>query len=68
MAIRQYKEALEHLPDYVVALNNIGFAYEKKQLITQALEMYEKASAVNPKNGTAKRRAESLRKRIAPSS
>lgn len=68
LAIRQYKEALEQLPDYVVALNNLGFAYEKKQLITQALEMYEKAFAVNPKNGTAKRRAESLRKRIAPSS
>lgn len=68
LAIRQYKEALEQKPDYVVALNNLGFAYEKKQLITQALEMYEQASAVDPKNGIAKRRAESLRKRIAPSS
>jgi len=66
-AIRQYKEALEQSPDYVVALNNLGFAYEKKQLITQALEAYEKASSIDPKNGTAKRRSESLRKRVAPS-
>lgn len=68
LAIRQYKEALEQLPEYPTALNNLGFAYEKKQLITQALEVYESALAVDPKNGTAKRRAESLRKRLVPSS
>jgi tetratricopeptide (TPR) repeat protein len=65
-AIRQYKEALEQTPDYVTALNNLGFAYEKKQLITQALEAYEKAFSLDPKNSTAKRRSESLRKRVAP--
>jgi tetratricopeptide (TPR) repeat protein len=68
LAIRQYKEALEQLPDYPTALNNLGFAYEKKQLITQALETYDAALAIDPKNGTAKRRAESLRKRLVPSS
>ncbi len=68
LAIRQYKEALEQQPDYVAALNNLGFAYEKKQLIVQALEIYEQASEISPKNATARRRAESLRKRIAPSS
>ena len=30
IAIRQYKEALKLKPDYVVAFNNLGFAYEKK--------------------------------------
>jgi tetratricopeptide (TPR) repeat protein len=68
LAIRQYKEALEQLPEYPTALNNLGFAYEKKQLITQALEVYESALAIDAKNGTAKRRAESLRKRLVPSS
>lgn len=68
LAIRQYKEALDQLPEYPTALNNLGFAYEKKQLVTQALEAYESALAVDPKNGTAKRRAESLRKRLVPSS
>lgn len=68
LAIRHYKEALDRQPDYPTALNNLGFAYEKKQLTTQALETYEAALKLEPKNSTAKRRAESLRKRLAPSS
>jgi tetratricopeptide (TPR) repeat protein len=67
LAIRQYKEALDRRPDYGTALNNLGFAYEKKQLIAQAVETYELALKHNPKNSTAKRRAESLRKRLVPS-
>lgn len=67
MAIRQYKEALKVSPDYVTALNNLGHAYERKQLTTQALEVYEQALAIEPNNSTAKRRAESLRKRLVPS-
>ncbi|NJN87278.1 MAG: tetratricopeptide repeat protein [Leptolyngbyaceae cyanobacterium SL_7_1] len=68
LAIRQYKEALDLVPTYVTALNNLGFAYEKKQLITQALAAYEDALKHEPKNATAKRRADSLRKRLVPSS
>jgi Tfp pilus assembly protein PilF len=51
-------------PEYVTALNNIGHAYERKQLTAQALESYDQALALEPKNGTAKRRSESLRKRL----
>ena len=65
LAIRQYNEALKIRPDYVTALNNLGHTYERKQLMPQALETYEKSLATEPKNETAKRRAESLRKRIA---
>jgi tetratricopeptide (TPR) repeat protein len=68
LAIRQYKEALQQLPEYPTALNNLGFAYEKKQLISQALEAYESALTIDPKNTTARRRADSLRKRLVPSS
>jgi tetratricopeptide (TPR) repeat protein len=68
LAIRQYKEALEQKPDYVTALNNLGFAYEKKQLIAQAVEAYENALQLDPKNSTAKRRSESLKKRLVTSS
>lgn len=64
LAIRQYKEALKIDPSYVTALNNIGHAYERKQLTNQALESYEQALAIEPNNSTAKRRAESLRKRL----
>ena len=67
LAIRQYKEALKANPEYVNALNNIGHAYERKQLTAPALEAYEQALAIEPKNDTAKRRAESLRKRLVPS-
>jgi tetratricopeptide (TPR) repeat protein len=68
LAIKQYKESLELQPNYPTAWNNLGFAYEKKQLVTQALEAYDRALSIDPKNATAKRRAESLRKRLAPSS
>jgi len=67
LAIRQYKDALKASPDYVTALNNLGHAYEKKQLTSQALEAYEQALALDAQNGTAKRRADSLRKRLLPS-
>ncbi len=67
LAIRQYKEALDRQAGYVTVMNNLGFAYEKKQLIAQALEMYEQVLVIDPKNGTALRRAESLRKRLVPS-
>ncbi|HBB32324.1 MAG TPA: hypothetical protein DC064_11120 [Cyanobacteria bacterium UBA9273] len=67
IAIRQYKEALNQQPGYVTALNNLGHTYERKKLTAQALETYEEALKYEPNNSTAKRRAESLRKRFAPS-
>ena len=65
LAIRQYNEALKIRPTYVTALNNLGHTYERKQLMPQALETYEKSLETEPKNETAKRRVESLRKRLA---
>lgn len=67
LAIRHYKESLKANPNYVTALNNIGHAYERKQLMVQALEAYEQVLILEPENSTAKRRAESLRKRFVPS-
>lgn len=65
LAIRQYKEAIKIQNDYVVALNNLAHAYEKKKLTAQALEMYEQALKYAPNNATAKRRAESLRRLVS---
>lgn len=65
LAIRQYKEALKLKENYVTALNNLGHAYERKNLTAQALDTYEKALQHDPKNDIAKRRAGSLRKRVA---
>ena len=67
IAIRQYKEALKIDPKYVTAYNNLGHAYEKKKLTAQALEAYESALQYDSKNDTAKRRAESMRKRLTTS-
>ncbi|MGL5063091.1 MAG: tetratricopeptide repeat protein [Microcoleus sp.] len=68
IAIRNYKEALKLLPQYVTCLNNLGHAYERKKLTAQALEIYEESLTYEPENTTAKRRVESLRKRVALSS
>lgn len=65
LAIRQYKEALKLYPEYVTAWNNLGHVYERKQLTSQALDAYEQALQYDPAHNTAKRRAESLRKRLA---
>lgn len=67
LAIRQYKESLKYDPNYVTALNNLGHTYERKNLVTQALETYEQVLESEPNNSTAKRRAESLRKRVVAS-
>ncbi|MFW6357870.1 MAG: tetratricopeptide repeat protein [Chroococcales cyanobacterium] len=67
LAIRQYKEALKLYPEYVIALNNLANVYERKQLTAQALETYEEALKYEPENSVAKRRAESLRKRLVTS-
>ena len=62
MAIRQYKAAVKLKPDYVTALNNLAHAYEKKKLMSQALEIYEEALKYDERNAIAKRRVESLRR------
>lgn len=64
LAIRNYKEALKIEPGYVTVMNNLGHSYEKKQLVNQALELYEEALKLEPKNQTAKRRYDSLKKRV----
>ncbi|MCT7951011.1 tetratricopeptide repeat protein [Ancylothrix sp. C2] len=67
LAIRQYKEALKNKPQYVTALNNLGFAYERKKLMAPALECYEEVLLSEPDNPTAKKRAQSLRRQVVPS-
>jgi tetratricopeptide (TPR) repeat protein len=67
LAIRQYKEALKNQPKYVTALNNLAFAYERKKLISQALECYEEVLLYEPNNPTAKKRSQSLRRQVVPS-
>ena len=67
IAIRQYKEALKLYPEYVIALNNLGNVYEKKQMIVKAVETYKAVLEIEPENKIAQRRIKSLEKRLVPS-
>jgi len=67
LAIRNYKEALKHNPNYITALNNLAHAYERKTLIAQALQTYEQLLELEPNNTTAKHRAEKLRRQLVTS-
>ncbi len=67
IAIREYKEALKLYPEYVIALNNLGNVYEKKQMIVKAVETYREATKYDSENDTAKQRLKSLEKRLVPS-
>ncbi len=67
LAIRNYKDAIKLYPDYVIALNNLGNAYEKKQMIAKAVEAYEETLQFDENNKIAKRRAELLKKRLVSS-
>ena len=64
LAIKHYREALELQPQYIAALNNLGHAYEKKRLIPQAIEMYERTLSLDSKNAIAKRRLSALKQRV----
>ncbi|MGI0479572.1 tetratricopeptide repeat protein [Geminocystis sp. CENA526] len=64
IAIRNYKEAIKLYPEYTIALNNLGNVYEKKILVSQALECYQKTLEFDPKNSIALKRVESLEKRL----
>ncbi|MEN9225783.1 MAG: tetratricopeptide repeat protein [Thermostichus sp. HHBFW_bins_43] len=66
LAIRYYKDAVAADPEYVIAWNNLAHAYEKKNLYGPSLEAYETALKLDPKNAIAKRRSDSLRKRLQP--
>ncbi|QUY43636.1 tetratricopeptide repeat protein [Acaryochloris marina] len=67
LAIRNYKEALKCKTDYLVAMNNLAHAYERKKLMRQALDTYDEVLSRDPKNDTAKRRSRSLRKQVTVS-
>ncbi|MEN9519505.1 MAG: hypothetical protein RLZZ381_2093 [Cyanobacteriota bacterium] len=67
IAIRQYKEALKLYPEYVIALNNLGNVYEKKQMIIKAVETYKEVLKCDRDNKIAQQRLTSLEKRLVPS-
>lgn len=62
LAIRQYKDALKIVPNYVIALKNLAFAYERKQLTSEAIETYQAVLNLDASNAIAQKRLDILSK------
>jgi len=62
LAIREYKDALKVVPTYVIALKNLAFAYERKQLTSEAIETYQSVLDLDGGNAVAQKRLDVLRK------
>lgn len=55
-AIYYYTQAIKLLPDYTLALTNLGLIYENKQLYKEAYTIYLKALGLDSQNKTAQTR------------
>jgi tetratricopeptide (TPR) repeat protein len=53
VSIYYYKEAIALRPNYIVALNNLAYAYEKKKMLQDAIEVYSKVLILDEENETA---------------
>jgi tetratricopeptide (TPR) repeat protein len=52
-AVYYYTQAIQLLPDYTLALTNLGLVYESQQKYTEASTAYKSALVYDPKNKIA---------------
>ena len=64
VSIYYYKEAIALDPRYTVALNNLAYAYEKKKMLEQAIDIYSKVLMYDQTNVVASEKLVYLRKRF----
>ena len=64
VSIYYYKEAITLDPQYIVALNNLAYAYEKKKMLEQAIDIYSKVLMYDQTNVVASEKLVYLRKRF----
>ena len=62
-AIKHYNFAIKSLPEYTVALNNLGSAQQKLLEYDLAYATYKKVLGIDPKNKTAIKKSKELEKR-----
>ena len=62
-AIKHYKFAITSLPDYTIALNNLGSAQQKLFDYAEAYSTYKKVLEIDPKNKTALKKSKELEER-----
>lgn len=53
LAIYYYKIAIKILPDYTIALINLGYAYEKQNLLVESYNYYNEVLDYNKNNSLA---------------
>ena len=64
LAIYYYTESLKCLPNYITALNNLAYAYEKKQMPEKAIETYKQVLLYDNKNTIAQEKLEIISRRV----
>ncbi len=62
-AIKHYNSAINTLPDYTVALNNLASAQQSLLEFSEAYSTYKKVLSIDPKNKTALKKVKELEKR-----
>ena len=62
-AINHYNSAINCLPEYTVALNNLASAKQNLLQYEEAYETYKKVLLIDPKNKTARKKTKELEKR-----
>jgi tetratricopeptide (TPR) repeat protein len=63
LSIYYYREAVKISNDYSTAWNNLGYAYEKKKMISEALESYRSVLIYDKENEIANNRFQSLQRK-----
>lgn len=63
VSIYYYKEAISLRTDYIVALNNLAYAYEKKKMLQDAIEVYSQVLSIDAENDTANEKLINLKSR-----
>ncbi len=61
-ASKHYQNAILAKPNYPVAMNNLAFAKQKLRQENEALEIYNNVLKIDPKNKTAKKQIEKIKR------
>jgi tetratricopeptide (TPR) repeat protein len=64
LAIYYYKEAIKNLDNYTTAWNNLGYAYEKRKMLLEALESYKVVLSYDNDNEIASGRFQILERKV----
>ena len=64
LSIYYYKEALKNINNYTTAWNNLGYAYEKRKMNSEAMVAYLNVLQYDKNNTRANSRIETLKRKL----